>query len=398
MKNYIESNKQITEKFEFRTIRADEADEAVAIEQICFPPHEACSEKHMKERIEKAPEMFLVAVDKENGKIAGFLNGIATDEPVFRDEFFTDANLHIIDGKNVMLVGLDVLPEYRGQGLATEIMYQYIVRERENNRELLVLTCLSDKVEMYKKMGYKDKGISASVWGNEEWHEMSLVIGKGMITYDEIIENENIKTYIIRADESLAALGFTEHSFAHVMHVAEMAGYILETLGYDERTVETAKIAGYLHDIGNLVNRKEHSQSGAVMAWSILNDMGCDAADMATIVTAIGNHDEGTGVPVNAVAAAMILADKADVRRSRVRNNDKTTFDIHDRVNYSVEKSKLKINQDKTIVKLKLQVDTRYGSVMDYFEIFMERMILCRKAAEKLGLEFKLIINEQQLI
>lgn len=398
MKNYIESNKQITEKFEFRTIRADEADEAVAIEQICFPPHEACSEKHMKERIEKAPEMFLVAVDKENGKIAGFLNGIATDEPVFRDEFFTDANLHIIDGKNVMLVGLDVLPEYRGQGLATEIMYQYIVRERENNRELLVLTCLSDKVEMYKKMGYKDKGISASVWGNEEWHEMSLVIGKGMITYDEIIENENIKTYIIRADESLAALGFTEHSFAHVMHVAEMAGYILETLGYDERTIETAKIAGYLHDIGNLVNRKEHSQSGAVMAWSILNDMGCDAADMATIVTAIGNHDEGTGVPVNAVAAAMILADKADVRRSRVRNNDKTTFDIHDRVNYSVEKSKLKINQDKTIVKLKLQVDTRYGSVMDYFEIFMERMILCRKAAEKLGLEFKLIINEQQLI
>ena len=398
MKNYIESNKQITEKFEFRTIRADEADEAVAIEQICFPPHEACSEKHMKERIEKAPEMFLVAVDKENGKIAGFLNGIATDEPAFRDEFFTDANLHIIDGKNVMLVGLDVLPEYRGQGLATEIMYQYIVRERENNRELLVLTCLSDKVEMYKKMGYKDKGISASVWGNEEWHEMSLVIGKGMITYDEIIENENIKTYIIRADESLAALGFTEHSFAHVMHVAEMSGYILETLGYDERTVETAKIAGYLHDIGNLVNRKEHSQSGAVMAWSILNDMGCDAADMATIVTAIGNHDEGTGVPVNAVAAAMILADKADVRRSRVRNNDKTTFDIHDRVNYSVEKSKLKINQDKTIVKLKLQVDTRYGSVMDYFEIFMERMILCRKAAEKLGLEFKLIINEQQLI
>ena len=219
-----------------------------------------------------------------------------------------------------------------------------------------------------------------------------------MLTYNEITNSEAIKTYIIRADESLGALGYTEHSFAHVMHVAEMAGYILQTMGYDECTVELAKIAGYLHDIGNLVNRKDHSQSGAVMAWSILNDMGCDPAEVATIVTAIGNHDEGTGVPVNAVAAAMILADKADVRRSRVRNTDMSTFDIHDRVNYSVKKSALKINEDKTIVKLKLTVDTKFGSVMDYFEIFMQRMILCRKAAEKLGLQFKLIINEQQLI
>ena len=218
------------------------------------------------------------------------------------------------------------------------------------------------------------------------------------MTYEEIIQSEAIKTYIIRADESLAALGFTEHSFAHVMHVAETAGYILQTLGYDDRTVEVAKIAGYLHDIGNLVNRKDHSQSGAVMAWSILNDMGCDPAEMATIVTAIGNHDEGTGVPVNAVAAAMILADKADVRRSCVRDKDLSTFDIHDRVNYSVKKSTLKINEDKTIVKLKLTVDIKFGSVMEYFEIFMQRMILCRKAAEKLGLQFKLIINEQQLI
>ena len=217
-----------------------------------------------------------------------------------------------------------------------------------------------------------------------------------MLTYEEITKSEAIKTYIIRADESLGALGFTEHSFAHVMHVAETAGYILETMGYDERTVELAKIAGYLHDIGNLVNRKDHSQSGAVMAWSILNDMGCDPGEMATIVTAIGNHDEGTGVPVNAVAAAMFLADKADVRRSRVRNKDMSTFDIHDRVNYSVKKSALKINVDETLVKL--TVDTRFGSVMEYFEIFMQRMILCRKAAEKLGLQFKLIINEQQLI
>ena len=219
-----------------------------------------------------------------------------------------------------------------------------------------------------------------------------------MLTYEGITKSEAIRTYIIRADESLDALGYTEHSFAHVMHVAETAGYILKTMGYDDRTVELAKIAGYLHDIGNLVNRKEHSQSGAVMAWSILSDMGCDPAEKATIVTAIGNHDEGTGVPVNAVAAAMILADKADVRRSRVRNKDLSTFDIHDRVNYSVKKSSLKINEDKTLVKLKLTVDTKFGSVMDYFEIFTQRMILCRKAAEKLGLQFKLIINEQQLI
>ena len=219
-----------------------------------------------------------------------------------------------------------------------------------------------------------------------------------MLTYEEITKSKAIQTYIIRADESLGALGFTEHSFAHVMHVAETAGYILETLGHDPRTVELAKIAGYLHDIGNLVNRKDHSQSGAVMAWSILGDMGCDPAEMATIVTAIGNHDEGTGVPVNAVAAAMILADKADVRRSRVRNTEPSTFDIHDRVNYSVIKSSLKINEDKTLVELNLTVDTAYGSVMDYFEIFILRMVLCRKAAEKLGLQFKLTINGQPLL
>ena len=219
-----------------------------------------------------------------------------------------------------------------------------------------------------------------------------------MLTYEMIRNSEIIKTYIAKADESLNALGYTEHSFTHVTYVAKMAGYILETLGYDEHTCELARIAGYLHDIGNLVNRSGHSHSGAIMAWSILNDMGCDASDVATIVTAIGNHDEGSGVPVNAVAAAIQIADKADVRRSRVRNTDNLSFDIHDRVNYSVKESLLKINQDKTLIKLKLNVDTRYGSIMDYFEIFMGRMMLCRKAANMLGLEFKLIINEQQLI
>jgi metal-dependent HD superfamily phosphatase/phosphodiesterase len=219
-----------------------------------------------------------------------------------------------------------------------------------------------------------------------------------MLSYEQVINSEAIKTYIICADKSLDALGYTDHSFAHVTHVAEMAGYILKTLGYDDRTVELAKIAGYLHDIGNLVNRKEHSQSGAIMAWSILNDMGCDPAELATIVTAIGNHDEGTGVPVNAVSAALFLADKADVRWTRVRNKDIATFDIHDRVNYSVRKSQLVINEERTMVTLNLTVDTKYGSVMDYFEIFMERMLLCRKAADKLGLQFKLVINEQQLV
>ena len=177
-----------------------------------------------------------------------------------------------------------------------------------------------------------------------------------MMTYEQISQDPAIRTYIAKADESLIALGYTEHSFAHVTHVAEMAGYILQALDHPERTVEVAKIAAF------------------------------------------GNHDEGTGVPVNAVAAALILADKSDVRRSRVRNTDISSFDIHDRVNYSVTKSELKINEARTLIKLKLTVDTHFGSVMDYFEIFLQRMILCRKAAEKLGLQFKLMINEQQLI
>lgn len=219
-----------------------------------------------------------------------------------------------------------------------------------------------------------------------------------MKTFDDIRNNEAIKAYITRADESLAALGYTEHSFPHVLRVAKDAKYILETLNYPERTIELTQIAAYLHDIGNLVNRIDHSQSGAVMAFSILNDIGFDPAETATIVTAIGNHDEGTGIAVNPMAAALIIADKSDVRRSRVRNSDTSNFDIHDRVNYSVKESSIKINEEHTLLKLKLNIDTRYGSVMDYFEIFLGRMIMCRKACEKLGLKFKLIINEQQLI
>ena len=219
-----------------------------------------------------------------------------------------------------------------------------------------------------------------------------------MVTYKQVRENPHVRTYIQRADESLIALGYTEHSFPHVTLVAEKAAYILETMNYPERTVELAKIAGFLHDIGNLVNRVEHSQSGAVMAFRLLEDMGCDTGEIATIVTAIGNHDEGTGQPVNPVAAALILADKADVRRSRVRNQDRSTFDIHDRVNYSVERAKLTINEERTALNLSITVDAEYATVMEYFEIFLQRMLMCRKAAAALGLEFHLFVNEQQRV
>lgn len=219
-----------------------------------------------------------------------------------------------------------------------------------------------------------------------------------MLTFEELKQNRAVGIYISRADETLAELGFTEHSYAHVTKVAVTAAQILEELGYSDREIELVKIAGYLHDIGNLVNRIDHSQSGAVMAFRILDNLNMDAEDIAVVVSAIGNHDEGTGVPVNAVAAALILADKSDVRRSRVRNRDVTNFDIHDRVNYSVISSRLEIERERRIVRLTLEIDTDYGSVMDYFEIFLNRMILCRKAAEKLGLSFKLDINGQQLI
>ena len=219
-----------------------------------------------------------------------------------------------------------------------------------------------------------------------------------MITFQEIKNDATIKTYIRKADESLAALGYTEHSFAHVTRVADTARYILETLGYSAHTVELAQIAGYTHDIGNLVNRKDHSQSGAVMMFRLLDHKDMPAEDIATVVTAIGNHDEGTGVAVDAVAAALILGDKTDVRRSRVRNRDFSTFDIHDRVNYSVEHSEVKINKETMEITLNLTIDISISSVMDYFEIFLGRMVMCRKAAEFLGLRFRLVVNEQQVL
>lgn len=218
------------------------------------------------------------------------------------------------------------------------------------------------------------------------------------ITFENVRNNGAIQVYIAKADEALCALGYTEHSFPHVLRVCHDATYIMETLGYDKHDIELVKIASYMHDIGNLVNRVDHSQSGAVMAFRILDKLGMDPSDIASIVSTIGNHDEGTGVPINAMAAALILADKSDVRRSRVRNDDISTFDIHDRVNYSVKGSKLEIDEKHENITLVLAIDTKYGSVMDYFEIFMNRMVMCRKAAEKLSLTFKLVINGQHLI
>ncbi len=219
-----------------------------------------------------------------------------------------------------------------------------------------------------------------------------------MVTYEQVKNDEAIKTYIRQADRSLSALGYTEHSFAHVTKIAHTVEYILKSLEYDEREIELACIAAYMHDIGNLVNRIDHSQSGAIIAFRILDKMGMDPEELATVVTAIGNHDEGTGVPVDAVCAALILADKSDVRRSRVRNNDQTRFDIHDRVNYSVTSSELSIDDEKKNITLDITIDTNYSSVMEYFEIFLERMLLCRKAAEALGLSFRLVINGHSLL
>jgi HD superfamily phosphodiesterase len=218
------------------------------------------------------------------------------------------------------------------------------------------------------------------------------------MNFSELEKDKEIREYIVKSDLFLEKMGYTEHSFAHVKKVANDAGNILSKLGYSKKDVELAKIAGFMHDIGNMVNRVDHSHLGGVLAFTLLKERGFAPEEISQICGAIGNHDEGTGTPVNDVAAALILADKSDVRRSRVRNRNFTAFDIHDRVNYSVEKSSLKINEDKTLVKLTLTVDTKFGSVMDYFEIFMQRMILCRKAANTLGLQFKLMINEQQLV
>ena len=213
------------------------------------------------------------------------------------------------------------------------------------------------------------------------------------VTYETVKNDPEINTYIRQADASMRAMGFTEHSFAHVTKCAETASRLLRDLGYSEREVELTRIAGYMHDIGNVINRDDHAHSGAVMAFRILDKLGMPPEEVAVVITAIGNHDEHTAYPVNAVAAALILADKSDVRRSRVRNRDTIRFDIHDRVNYAVERADLELDREARTLTLTMGIDLEICAVMDYFEIFTTRMLLCRKAAEFFGLKFKLCIN-----
>ena len=218
------------------------------------------------------------------------------------------------------------------------------------------------------------------------------------MTYKEIQKNEVVNAYIKKGNDILGVLGYTDHSSGHSALVAERAAMILEELGYDEHTVELAKIAGYMHDIGNAINRSRHAEYGALLADTILRETDMSLEDRITVMSTIGNHDESTGTAVDAVSAAVIIADKTDVRRSRVRNQQLTNFDIHDRVNYSVESSSLIINSENNEIILELMLDTKIGSVMDYFEIFLGRMDMCRKAAEKLGLKFSMSANGQRLI
>ncbi len=218
-----------------------------------------------------------------------------------------------------------------------------------------------------------------------------------MVTCEQVRDNEEIKTYIQVADDALRVIGYTEHSFAHVGYAAAQARKILTTLGYPQRETELAWIAGYMHDIGNVVNRVNHAHSGALMSFRLLDKMGMPAREVAAVTSAIGNHDEGTAFPVSPIAAALILADKCDVRRSRVRNTDIPSFDIHDRVNYAVERSTLSMPENG-IVRLDLAIDSTISPVLNYFEIFMERMLLCTKAADALSCKFELIINGQKII
>lgn len=213
-----------------------------------------------------------------------------------------------------------------------------------------------------------------------------------MVTYKDISNNQEVRTYIQTADQSLFLQGFTEHSFAHVTRVAEVAAGILSTLEYPDRTCELARISGFMHDIGNVINRVDHAQSGALMAYRILRELGMPPTEVATVITAIGNHDEGTSAPVvGAVAAALILGDKSDVRKSRVRNQNVASFDIHDRVNYAVEHSSLITDKKAALFTLKLSIDN--GTMLDYFEIFLGRMLLCRRAASFFSMQFALEIN-----
>lgn len=219
-----------------------------------------------------------------------------------------------------------------------------------------------------------------------------------MITLEDIRSDKAVNTFILKGNEHLGAMGYTDHGHVHIALVSNLSRNILLQLGYNTRMIELAGIAGYMHDLGNVVNRNGHSQSGALMAMEILRRMEMKPEEISIVTAAIGNHDEGTGQPVNPVAAALILADKSHVHRNRVRNQDVATFDIHDRVNYAVEKASLQIEADKKLISMELSIDIAICPVMEYFEIFLSRMLMCRRAANYLGCEFALIINGAKLL
>lgn len=219
-----------------------------------------------------------------------------------------------------------------------------------------------------------------------------------MVTLDDVKEHQITKVFIKQGDIHLGTMGFSEHSYRHKNLVSKIAGNVLERLGFEEREVELAKIAGYLHDIGNVVSRYNHGQSGAMIAYDILRDLKMDPVEIATIIGAIGNHEEQYGESVNNVAAALILADKSDVHRSRVRNTDLSTFDIHDRVNYGAIHSFLNVNPENRKVTLEIKIDHEITTMMEYFEIFLSRMVMCRRAAEFLNASFGLVINDAKLL
>ena len=215
--------------------------------------------------------------------------------------------------------------------------------------------------------------------------------------YKEIANNKEINAYLQKGNANLGQLGFTDHSQAHCVQVARQAGKILKRLGYSEHEIELAKIAGYMHDIGNAINRTHHAEYGALLANDLLKETDMSLEDRITVIAAIGNHDESTGSPEDVVSAALIIADKTDVRRSRVRQKERSAYDIHDRVNYAALSTKLTIQKEKKVIQMELELDDEICTVMDYFEIFLERMIMCRRAAERLDCKFKLIANGNKM-
>ncbi len=263
----------MTDRFQFRNINKGEADEAVRIEQICFPPNEACSEKDMKDRIEKVPDLFLVAVDKKTGNIAGFLNGLATDEKVFRDEFFTDAGLNNDKGKNIMILGLDVLPQYRMQGLGRELVNRYIKREKEKGRKMIILTCLESKVKMYEKMGFCDEGISGSSWGGEEWHEMRRYISYNFYGHDKVSDVKAVNNIYPGIETPIDLYD----ALSEIWCAETCAPRMRDEWTQENRTLGQCSVTAFLaQDIFGGVVRGMKTENGGIHCYNVVNGIAFD--------------------------------------------------------------------------------------------------------------------------